>query len=89
MDEVRFTITVTDVTRTAERKTLPRHFNVSYWDAQTGDLKSNDDFQDDWARVRAFDLPARRLMVRTAKDQRQVAELVLTNHVLLDPAAGK
>jgi hypothetical protein len=89
MDEVRFTITVTDVTRTAEGKTLPRHFNVSYWDAQTGDLKSNDDFQDDWARVGAFDLPARRLMVRTAKDQRQVAELVLTNHALLEPAAGK
>jgi hypothetical protein len=88
MDGVRFTISVTDVTRNAEGQTLPRHFNVSYWDAETGELTSNDDFQDEWARVGAFDLPSRRLLIRTAKDKREVAELRLSAHALLSREAA-
>lgn len=88
MEGQRFTISVTDVERTPEGKTLTRHFNVSYWDAEGGDLVSNDDFQDDWTRLGEFDLPERRLQIHTAKDQRQVSELVLSDHKLLE-AAGE
>lgn len=83
MEGQRFTISVTDVARTPEGKTLTRHFNVSYWDAESGDLVSNDDFQDDWTRLGDFDLPARRLQIHTGKDQRQVSEFVLSDHALL------
>lgn len=83
----RFTISVTHTDRTPEGKTLTRHFNVSYWDAESGDLVSNDDFQDDWTRLGDFDLPARRLMIHTAKGQRQVSEFVLSDPRLLEAAA--
>lgn len=83
MEGQRFTISVTAVDRTPEEKTLTRHFNVSYWDAESGDLVSNDDFHDDWTRLGAFDLPARRLQIHTGKDQRRVSELVLSDHALL------
>ena len=83
MDKTRFTISVTEVERTPEGKVRPRHFNVSYWDNATGQLLSNNDFSDAWVRLDKFDLPARRLLVRTAKDVRQVSEMTLSEHRLL------
>lgn len=90
MDKMRFTISVTDVTRNSEGQTLPRHFNVSYWDTASGQLQSNNDFTDDWVRLGKFDLPKSRLLVRTASGTkespgpvRHVYQLVLTNHELI------
>ena len=82
----KFTITVTDVARTAEGKTLPRHFNVSYFSAASGALDANEDFQEDWIRVGRFDLPQRRLLIKTDREGRQVRELLLSEHKLM-PAA--
>jgi hypothetical protein len=91
MGKVRFTISVTDATRNEEGQTLPRHFNVSYWESASGALESNHDFTDDWVRLDKYDLPASRLLIRTAKGLRQVYELRMTDHELLSgkPAAGK
>jgi hypothetical protein len=91
MGKVRFTISVTDVIRNDQDQTLPRHFNVSYWDAASGALESNHDFTDEWIRVGKFDLPKTRLLVRTAKNLRQVSELRLSGHDLLSakPASGQ
>ncbi len=83
MDKAKFTITVTDVNRNAEGQTLPRHFNVSYWETGSGQLQSNHDFTDDWVRLGKFDLPKSRLFVRTAQGTRQVYSMVLSNHELL------
>lgn len=84
MDKFRFTISVTDVDRTPEGQVLPRHFNVSYWEVAGGQLQSNNDFSDHWIRLDKYDLPQSRLLVRTAKDLRQVSELRLIEHQLLD-----
>jgi hypothetical protein len=86
MEKTKFTISVTDVTRNAEGQTLPRHFNVSYWDAGSGQLQSNHDFTDDWLRLGKFDLPKSRLLVRTAQSTRRVYQMLLTNHELLKEA---
>jgi hypothetical protein len=90
MDKARFTISVTDITRNAEGQTLPRHFNVSYWETANGQLQSNNDFTDDWVRLGKFDLPKSRLLVRTVSvmkespaPTRRVYQLVLTNHELI------
>jgi hypothetical protein len=86
---LRFTITITDIERTAEGHVLPRHFNVAYWDLASGALRSDEDFQDAWVRVGDFELPARRLLVKSTAGgagsgaARQVAELRLSGHELL------
>ncbi|MCS6852769.1 MAG: DUF3386 domain-containing protein [Gemmataceae bacterium] len=79
MGPTRFTITVTEVTRNPGGKYLPRAFNVSYWDGKTGELVRNEDYHEDWGRVGSFDVPQRRLLVRTEKGKRSVGELRLTN----------
>lgn len=84
----KFTITVTDVQRNPEGQVLPRHFNVAYWNTKDAALTRNEDFHDDWVRVGRFDLPARRLLVRSTPDKREVIELSLGGHQLLS-AAGK
>jgi hypothetical protein len=84
MEKSKFTVSVTDVTRNVEGQTLPRHFNVSYWDAASGQLESNHDFTDDWVRLGKFDLPKSRLLVRTGKGLRQVSQMVLSHHELLE-----
>jgi hypothetical protein len=89
MGDTRFTITVSEVTRSIERQTLPRHFNVSYWATADGQLQSNHDFTDDWVRLSKYDLPKSRLLIRTAANTRQVSELSLSNHELLPGPGGR
>jgi len=90
MGKIKFTISITEVARNKEGETLPSHFNVSYWTTEKGDLISNEDYREEWIRVGGFDLPARRLRIATGDDGRDVNELVLSNHRLLEqPAAGK
>jgi hypothetical protein len=89
MDKMRFTISVTDVIRNDQGQTLPRHFNVSYWDAATGQLQSNNDFTDAWVHLGKFDLPKSRLLVKTSKDGRQVFEFRLSDHELTGAQTSK
>jgi hypothetical protein len=84
MQDKRFTISVTGVDRNEQGQTLPRHFNVSYWDVASGQLDANHDFSDDWVRLGKYDLPAGRLLVRTAKNGRQVYAMRLEEHRLLE-----
>lgn len=83
MGKTRFTISVTSVTRDAQGKTLPSHFNVSYWDGPSGNLISNEDYQEKWTSLHGFDLPQRRVLIRTSNNQRSVAELQLSDLRLL------
>jgi Protein of unknown function (DUF3386) len=76
-----FTISVTDVVRNTEGKYLPRSFNVSYWDG-AGNLVRNEDYLEEYTRVGKLDVPTRRLQIRTAKGERVVGELRMSDHQL-------
>lgn len=84
MKDIRFTITVIDVSRNKEGKYLPSVYTVSYWDTKTGALKSTSVVRDHWKRVGKWDLPARQLTVEsTDKGTRHVKEIRLNNIRLL------
>lgn len=88
--ESRFTISVTEVDRNSEEKVLPKSYSVSWWDVETGNLKSSDTITNEWVRVGQFDLPARLLVVRTEDDgQRDVLEVAFRNHQILDAVPAK
>jgi hypothetical protein len=89
MGRTRFTITVTDVTRDADGKQLPRAFSVSYWNGETGELTRAEDYQEEWTRLGKFGLPKRRLLIQTMKGERSVGELKLSEHQLLPAKAAK
>ena len=71
-----------------EGKLLPRHFNVSYWDTKSGLLVRNEDYQEEWIRLGAYDLPRRRLAIETGANERTVAEILLGDHQLLRGSAS-
>jgi hypothetical protein len=83
MGDSRFTISVTEIQRNDRNQTLPRHFNVSYWNVASGQLEANHDFADRWVHLDQHDLPHSRLLIRTSQKGRQVSEMVLSNHQLL------
>ncbi|MCH8829993.1 MAG: DUF3386 family protein [Planctomycetes bacterium] len=84
MGTIRFTISITEVTRNTEGKYLPRSYSFSTWDAKTGDLKSNTTVHDSWKRVGKFDLPSRLLWVTTKNNgAREVRQIELRRHRLL------
>jgi len=78
----KFTISVTEAVKNSDGKYLPKAFSVTYWDGD-GNITRNEDYHEDWVRVGNYDLPARRLLVRTSKGARSVAELKLNNPKLL------
>jgi len=88
---IKFTITVLDVNRNPEGNYLPKYYTVSFWDKETGKLKSTSTVLDDWKRVGEWDLPARQLTVESADGERSVKEIRLKNHRLLTEkkAAGR
>lgn len=88
MGKGKFTISITEVVRTSENKYLPRSFNVSRWD-ESGALVGNDDYTEDYVRIGKYDLPKRRLHIKTGKDQRTVGELRLSDHQLSAGSASK
>ncbi len=85
----KFIISVSKISKNPEGKLLPAHFNVSYWNAKTGELTRNEDYQEDWIRLNDFDLPRRRLMIQTSAGDRSVREIVLSNHKFLPTASAK
>ncbi len=83
MGNMRFTISVFDVEWNADGKYLPRLVTLTTWDTQSGDVRSSQTVSNTWTRLGRFDLPTRIFEVHTAKNTRQVKELLFTKHRLL------
>jgi hypothetical protein len=89
LENLRFTITVTEVHRTAEGKTLPKAYTVSYWDAKTGGLTRTNAAVDEWTRVGRWDLPTRLLSFESTDDNRRnVREIRFSKLKLLHTAGA-
>lgn len=84
MEKTRFIISISEVTRNAEGKHLPRTFTVTTWDNATNQIVSARQVYNEWTRVGAIDLP-RKLLAANAKSDgsRTVEQVVLSNHQLL------
>jgi hypothetical protein len=82
MKDTRFTITVMQNRLNEEKKYLPAHYVVNYWDAKSGALKKSVTHYNTWKRVGKFDLLAR-AMVLTAEEGKQVTRTItLSGHSL-------
>jgi uncharacterized GH25 family protein len=82
MKDMRFTITVMTNRPNAEKKFLPAHYVVNYWDAKSGALKRSVTHYNTWKRVGKFDLPAKAMVV-TAEEGKQVTRTItLSEHSL-------
>ena len=76
------TITVLENEPNAEGKFLPRSYVVRYWDAQTGRLLRTETVQDNWQRVRSWDLPVRHLVTTATDAGLSVRSFTLSKHEL-------
>jgi uncharacterized GH25 family protein len=82
MGELRFTITVMQNRLNAEKKFLPAHYVVNYWDTKSGAVKKSVTHFNTFKRVGNFDLPAK-VMVVTAEEGKQVTRTItLSEHSL-------
>ena len=80
---MRFTISTLEVARNAEGKYMPADYSASYWERESGRLKSNETYHEEWVRVGgAFDLPKRHVVVLTGNDTRKVMEIDFASHKL-------
>ncbi|MBX3414396.1 MAG: DUF3386 family protein [Pirellulales bacterium] len=84
MGNQKFTISMLDVEHNAEGKYLPKVFNVSFWDAKSGDLASSMTYYHKWERVGKYDLPALFVLVSAGKDKREVLKIEMSNFRLTD-----
>jgi hypothetical protein len=88
--ESRFVITVLDVERNAEGRVLPAFYTVSFWDNESGNLKSTTVVRDEWTRIGSWDLPTRVHSIEVADDgKRTVYQISLTNHKSIEAVAAK
>lgn len=86
--KTRFTISVLETVRNAHNKYLPLVTSVSYWDKESGRLRSNETHYGTWLDVGGFDMPERYMVVMTGANQsRRVLELVFGGHQL-EPSAS-
>ncbi len=53
----RFTISVLEIVRNAEKKYLPRAFTMSFYDSKSGALQQSLGYWNQWHRVGNYDLP--------------------------------
>lgn len=84
-DKTRMIISVSEVSRNAEGKHLPRSFTVTTWNSETGAIQSTRQVFNEWLRVGSYDLPARMLAANSKADgTRVVEEIVLANHKLAE-----
>lgn len=85
MHDMRFTITVLEVTRNDEGKYLPRTFSVSFWDSETGALRFNQTHVQSYTKVEQFELPLRFMEVHSGADTYHVRTIDFENHKLIAP----
>jgi N-acetylneuraminic acid mutarotase len=84
-DKTRMIISVSEVSRNADGKHLPRSFTVTTWNSETGAIQSTRQVFNEWLKVGSYDLPARMLAANSKADgTRVVEEIVLANHKLAE-----
>jgi hypothetical protein len=82
-EKTRMIISIAEVTRTTDKRHLPRSYSVTTFNAQSGAIEQNRQIQNEWTAVGGYDLPTRLLAVDSKSDgSRHVEEIVLTNHKL-------
>ncbi|MEI8020112.1 MAG: DUF3386 family protein, partial [Schlesneria sp.] len=77
------TITVLENDKTPEGKYLPHLYHVQYWNAVDGSLQRTETFENRWARIGKFDLPAMNTLLTSSASGLGVRSFRLTNHSLL------
>jgi uncharacterized GH25 family protein len=78
----RFTITVLESQRNAEKKLLSTSYVVNTWDG-TDKLVGSQAFHQTWVRVGRFDLPGRETIINAGSGALGARTLTLTDHKLL------
>lgn len=87
-EKTRFIISVTEVSRTVEKKHLPRSYTVTTWDVSSNQLVSTRQLYNEWVRVGQIDLPQRVLAITSKSDGSRVTEcLDFSGHELLPAIA--
>lgn len=82
MGQGKFTISVLDVYRNPENKTLPKLYTVSFWNAD-GTLRNTNTIRDEWTRVGSIDLPTLHLRVEAGKEGIDALQIEMSDHKLL------
>jgi len=83
MGKNRMSINVIDVYRNPEGKYLPSVFQVSFWDQETGELKSSMSCYNSWTRVGGYDLPVRFTIVEVGDNKHEARTLLFNEQKLL------
>jgi uncharacterized GH25 family protein len=86
---MRFTISVLETIRNAENKYLPRSFTMSFFDAQSGQLKSSLGYWNEWQRIGAFDLPQTILENNAKNGGTTTRQIVFRNCRLAEPKTAR
>ena len=81
--DTRFTITVMENRRNAEKKFLPVSYVVNTWAAEGGALRSSATHHQTWQRVGPFDLPQTATVVTASAGKLEARGLRLSNFRLL------
>jgi hypothetical protein len=89
MQDIRFTIVVTENRLNEEQQYLPTHYVVNTWDVATGALKSSETHHETWQRVGRFDLPAMARTVTATAGKLEARSLTLSNCKLLTAPTSK
>ncbi|HZP82371.1 MAG TPA: DUF3386 family protein [Chthonomonadaceae bacterium] len=88
MGDERFTITVMETLPVEGGRYLPRHFSVTYFDAQTGAIRRVQQFTDAYQKVKNVWLPVSRRVVTAEKGTFTVRQIEFRNPRLLTTSAG-
>jgi hypothetical protein len=80
---MRFTISVLEIVRNQEQKYLPRAFTMSFFDADSGALKTSLGYWNQWLRVGTFDVPATILEVSAHAGGTSTRQIVFSNYKIL------
>ena len=87
MGPMRFTITMQRHEPTADGRSLPSEFTVSYWNTKEGRLVRADGYRDRYQVVEGVSVPAERTVVTAEDDGFTTRRLVVSNVRLLDESA--
>lgn len=85
MGKSRMIISVVDVNRTADGKHVPKSYNVTTWNTESGAIESSRQVFSEWKQIGGYDLPTRLLAAIAKPDgTRTVEEIRLANHQLAE-----
>lgn len=84
---VRFNISMLEAIRNPEGKTLPSWYQVSFWDADTGEIKHDSLIHEQFVRVDGFDLPVKLTQIEVRRGVSEVRVLEFSNHQLAGSSA--